>query len=157
MKAVKWNPETLIADRDIPVYDIADWASAARRGERVRVEIRPSGTRWDLEQACGLGTQALFREGCIKIAEARLWLHPQKGRVLAEIHRRFDLMPDAECGSDAWYARMASIYDYAGAWALAVRLMQIGLRVRVLECRASNSVLGDDSADVEIVLLAGDR
>jgi hypothetical protein len=156
MKAVKWNPEVLIADRGSPTSDISGWLDAAGRGERVRVEIRPSGSRRILGPSCARGTQALFREGCVKVAELHLWPHPQKGRVLAEIHRRLDRLSDAECGSEAWYARMASVYDYAGAWALAARLMQFGLRVCVRECSASRCA-SDDSADVEIILPAGDR
>ncbi len=76
MKAVKWNPEVLIADRGNPMAGLADWVDEAGQGERLRVEIRPSASRWDLQRGCMLGSQALFREGCIKVAEANLQLHP---------------------------------------------------------------------------------
>ena len=154
MKAVKWNPEVLIADRGNPMAGLADWVDEAGQEERLRVEICPSASRWDLQRGCMLGSQALFREGCIKVAEANLQLHPQKGRVLAEIHRRFDVLSDVEFGSERWAAKMASIYDYAGAWALAARLMQMGLRVCVHEVLPSRGPCDDNSSDVEIVVLA---
>jgi hypothetical protein len=153
MKAVKWNAEVLIADRGNPIGDIAEWVDEAGQGERLRVEIRPSKSRWDLQRAHVLGSQALFREGCVKVAEANLRFHPQKGRVLAEIHRRFDLLSDVEFGSEGWTAKMTSIYDYAGAWSLAARMIEIGLRVRVHEGRAFELNGADDSSDVEIVVL----
>ncbi len=151
---VKWNPESLIAGPDGPSAPIGDWLIAAERGEKIRVEIRPSGSGSILGRSCMQLAKAHLREGCIKVVESRLWPHPQNGRVLAEIHRRFDRMPDSDCGSAAWRSMLASIYDYAGAWALAARLLQSGLRVCVVGSESMCVPSDDETADVEIILPA---
>ena len=158
MKAVKWSAENLIARNGAPQAAIAGMVVAAKRGERIRVQIERSESHQILGRSdCITASKARFREGCIKAVEPHIWPLPQKGRVLAEIHRRFDQMLDSNCNSDAWRSGLASIYDYAGAWALASRLMQVGLRVSVVEGEPANGPADSDAkrANVEIVIPIG--
>ncbi len=156
MKAVQWNPQNLIARRDGFQKAIAGMIVDAERGERVRVQIERSESHQILgRMVCVTSSGAQFREGCIKAVELGIWPLPQKARVLAEIHRRFDHVPEADCASVAWQTSVASILDFAGAWALAARLIRAGLRVSVFEedlaGKPSGSV-NEGRADVELVI-----
>lgn len=158
MKAVKWSVENLIARNGDPQAVIAEMIVAAERGEKVRVQIERSESHQILGRLdCIAVSKARFREGCIKAVESRIWPLPQRGRVLAEIHRRFDQVLEPNCNSATWRSGFASIYDYAGAWALASRLMRVGLRVSVVEGEPANEPSGSDGkrADVEIVIPIG--
>ncbi|MCK4570557.1 hypothetical protein KAT84_01275 [Candidatus Bipolaricaulota bacterium] len=156
MKAVKWNSQSLIARGDGFQKAIAGMIVDAESGEHVRVQIERSKFHRIMGRTeC---VAATFREGCIKAVELGIWPLPQKARVLAEIHRRFDHVPEADCASVAWQTSVAAILDFAGAWALAARLMQAGLRVSVLEenlvGKPSGSV-DEDRVDVELVIPIG--
>ena len=158
MMAVKWSVENLIAQDSGPQAAIAGMVVAAERGEKVRVQIERSESHQILGRSdCVAASKARFREGCIKAVESRIWPLPQRGRVLAEIHRRFDQVLEPNCNSATWRSGFASIYDYAGAWALASRLMLVGLRVSVVEGEPANEPSGRDGkrADVEIVIPIG--
>ena len=56
-----------------------------------------------------------------------------------------------------WRSGLASIYEYAGGWALASRLMRAGLRVSVVEGEPAHEPSGSDGrrADVEIIIPIG--
>ena len=158
MKAVKWNPGNLIARNGSPQAAIAGMVVAVEHGEKVRVQIERSESHQILGRSdCVTSSKGRFREVCIKAVESRIWPLPQKGRVLAEIHRRFDQVPEPDRDFAAWRSRLASIYDFAGAWALAARLMRVGLRVSVVEGETSEKPLDSEDmrADVEIVIPIG--
>lgn len=156
MKAVKWRPESLIARNDGLQMAIADILGAAERGERLRVRIeRSKSCRILGRQDRVAAFKAQFREGCIKVVESGIWSLPQKARVLAEIHRRLDQVPESDRGSAAWRSSLASVYDFAGAWALAARLMHAGLKVSVLEedpTRKASGRVDVSGVDVSIVI-----
>jgi len=158
MEAVKWSTENLIAGNGSPQTAIADMILAVEHGEKVRVQIDRSRSHQILGRSdCVAAFKARFREGCIKAVESRIWPLPQKGRVLAEIHRRLDQVHEPNCDLTAWRSDLASIYDFAGAWALAARLMRVGLRVSVVEGEPANGPSGSEATrvDVEIVIPLG--
>jgi len=158
MKAMKWSPENLIARNGSPQAAIAGMVVAVEHGEKVRVEIERSEADQILGRSdCVAASKARFREGCIKAVESRIWPLPQKGRVLAEIHRRLDQVHEGNCDSAAWRSGLASIYDFAGAWALAARLMRVGLTVSVVEGEPANEPRDSKAmrADVEIIIPLG--
>jgi hypothetical protein len=157
VRAVRWNPESLIARDDGLSLAVEGMVRVAGLGERVRIDVERSESRRILGRSTGaVAAKARFREGCIKTVEAGIWPLPQKGRVMAEIHRRLDRVPDSEGTPGIWRERLVSIYDFAGAWALAARLIQAGLSVSVIEGEPLRmpGVSSGDGADVEIVIPA---
>jgi hypothetical protein len=155
MSAVKWNSNDLIVRNEECESDIHGLVSAARSGERVRVEIERSTPPALLGHANQ--SQALFREGCVKAVEERIWPLAQRSGILAEIHRRLDDISESACSAAERAQGLASIYDFVGAWSLAARLMRIGLHVSVIEGAVpGNSIRQSrERAEVEIVIPIG--
>lgn len=156
MKALKWPAEDLIMRNVESQAAIAGLVMAAGKGEMVMVQIE----RWPAQQILGRSdagacSNAQLRAGCIKAVESHIWPLPQKGRVLAEINRRFDQVLDPNCGSDAWLSGLESIFSYAGAWALAAQLLRDGLRVYVVEEEQEHAPVSNERADVNIVIPIG--
>jgi len=158
MNAVRLRSNDLIARAEHDALDVERLIADARHGRAVRIELERSS--WSDMSALAVGATAggaSLREGCIKAVEAHIWPLAERSSVLAEIHRRIDRLADAcESGIDqapAW----ASVYDFAGAWVLAARLIRSGLRVAVVEDVAFEDATQsrDERADVEIVLTAG--
>jgi len=105
--------------------------------------------------ACIPASKEQFRVGCIKAVELGMKPLPERARVMAEIHRRIDRAMESADGSVAWQSSLAPILDFAGAWALAARLMRVGLSVSVHEEDGSFSAsVGTDEgkADVQLVI-----
>jgi len=158
MNAVQLRSSDLIARRENQAPEPEDLIVAARRGQAMRIAIEPASSRDVLGSSRrSLDASGSFREGCIKAVEARIWPLAQKSSVLAEIHRRLDRLAETgRCDQDRATA-MAAIYDFAGAWALAARLIQSGLRVVVVEDAFPENAVHEpnERADVEILLSAG--
>ena len=158
MKAVSWNPEILIARRDGMQSSLADVIAAAKRNRGLRIRMERSEGNPVLGSAgCVPASKAQFREGCVKAVELGMAPLPERARVMAEIHRRLDGVMESNDGSEAWQESLLPILDFAGAWALAARLMQAGLSVLVHEEDVDCSVeidLAEGLADVELVIQA---
>lgn len=159
MEAVSWNPEILIARWDGMQSSLADVIAIAKRSDGMKIRMERSQSRLILgSPGCVSASKAQFREGCVKAVELGMQPLPQKARVLAEIHRRIDLVSEADDDSDSWQSSLASIMDFTGAWALAARLMRAGLSVLVHEedvGTQSLSCIDEDRADVELVIPIG--
>ena len=158
MKIVKWSQESLIARSGGSQAAVADMVVAAERGEQVKVQIERAESyrilgRLDRVKA----SRGSLRQGCIKIVEACIWPLPQRGRVLAEIHRRLDRLPESDCSPTVWRSGLASIYDFACAWALAAQLMRAGLQVSVVEGEGASMLSSNDDGrgNVEIIIPIG--
>jgi hypothetical protein len=156
VKAVNWSPKALLVLGSGVHAAIDCMAVSVQRGERVRVQIERSELHQILGKSSRVAVSApQFREGCIKVVESAIWPLPQRARVLAEIHRRLDEVLDLDRVSVRGRSSLASIYDFAAAWALAARLMQAGLTVSVLEhglTRGSPCGFDENRADVDIVI-----
>jgi hypothetical protein len=155
MKAVKWCSNDFIVRRESDGPDIDRVIAAAHDGVPMRIDIEPCSSDVVLgspERSAGADGQ--FREGCIKAVEAHIWPLAQKSGVLAEIHRRLDRLSEKGYSDRDRASALASVYDFAGAWALAARLIRSGLRVVVIE-GGKASPGRYDQADVEIVLSVG--
>ena len=157
---MKWSPDNISARNNGMRAAIDNIIAATTRGERARIQIeRATSDRILGRPGCVAASRAQFREGCIKVVESGIWRFPQKARVLAEIHRRFDHVAESDYDSAAvWRATVASIYDFAGAWALAARLMQAGLCVAVLEealASEPSDSLSQSRVDVELIIPIG--
>lgn len=159
MNAVSWNPEILIARRDGMQSSLADVIAVAKRSNGMRIRMERSESRPILgSPGCVPASKAQFRDGCVKAVELGMQPLPQKARVLAEIHRRIDLVFEADDDSDSWQSSLASIMDFTGAWALAALLMRAGLSVLVHEEDAgarSPDNMDESRADVELVIPIG--
>ncbi len=158
MNVVQLRSSDLIARRAKDMPELEDLIAAAHRGRAIKIAIGPSlwsdvlGGSWK-----PLDVSGSFREGCVKAVEARIWPLAQRSSVLAEIHRRLDRLAETDrCARDR-AAAMAAVYDFAGAWALAARLIRSGLRVAVVEDASSGGAAHDpgERPDVEIILSAG--
>lgn len=158
MKAVKWSPENLIARSDEVRAAAADMMHVVRQGERIVIRIQESKMQRILgaDHQAGI-SMAQFRQGCVKSVEASIDPLPQRGRVLAEIHRRLDDASQLDHSSASWRSRLVSIFDFAGAWALAARLIREGLSVSVIESSRvrKRSEAREARADVEIIIPIG--
>ncbi len=156
MEAVSWNPEILISRGDEMQSSVADVIAVAKRNRGMKIRMERSG----LKQILGLpgcipASKAQFREGCVKAVELGMQPLPERARVMAEIHRRIDRAMELDDGSVAWQSSLAPILDFAGAWALAARLMLAGLSVLVHEEDGSHACCADADkgrADVELVI-----
>jgi hypothetical protein len=156
MKETKWNPNSLVAVGDERQVAIERLVVAAEQGEKVSVHIERSDADRFLGRTSTAGaSRAQLREACIKAAESAVWFFPLRARVLAEIHRRFDLVPEQDRASAEWRSGVAAIYDFAGAWSLAAQLMKKGLTVSVVEEDRTSVPCGHhdrSGADVDIVI-----
>jgi hypothetical protein len=155
MDVAKWRAHDLIVGSDQLDAKVSRLAMAVGRGGRARVEIDRTESEWLLRQVmCCERWKALFREGCVKAVEASIGTLSQKGHVLAEIHRRLDRLSSSASMSEGCRYLLASVYDFAGAWTLAARLMRRGVHVSVVEEGASAEGPGHDPmiAEVEIVI-----
>jgi hypothetical protein len=153
---MKWSPQNLVAVGIERQAAIECLVVAHERGEKVSVHIE----RMDADLFLGrpstaAASRAQLREACIKAAESAVWLFPLRACVLAEIHRRFDQVPEKDRATAEWRSGVAAIYDFAGAWSLAAQLMKEGLTVSVVEedrtsarCRHRDR----SGADVDIVI-----
>ena len=160
MNVVSWNPDILIARREGMQSSLADVITIAKRSQGMRIRMERPQFRPILGlPGCGTASKAQFREGCVRAVELGMQPLPQKARVLAEIHRRIDLVSEADDDLDSGQCGLASIMDFAGAWALAARLMQAGLSVSVHEedgrTQSSGSSSDERKADVELVVPIG--
>jgi len=158
MSAVRLRANDLIVRAEDEARHVERLIASARRGHAVRIELERSSSDGVFASAMRwTGGDASFREGCIKAVEAHIWPLAERSRVLAEIHRRIDRLTDACESSIDPASAWASVYDFAGAWALAARLIRSGLRVAVVDDAASEDAAPprDEPADVEIVLAAG--
>lgn len=158
MKVVKWSPESLITRSEEARAAAADMMHAVRQGERVVIQVQESKT----QRVLGGKSQteismAQFRQGCVKSVEVSIGTLPQRGRVLAEIHRRLDRASQLDHDSAGWRSRWVSIYDFAGSWALAACLIRVGLSVSVVEgkCAPKHRESHETRADVEIIIPIG--
>jgi len=156
MKSVKWSPELFLAPNGKQQQVAVGRMVADQRGEKVNVQIRRAACHRVLSRSDdSCVSKAQLREGCIKSVERDIWAFPQRARVLSEIHRRFDRVVEGDWSSTSWRARVMAIYDFAGAWAVAARLMQGGLRVAVVEeARISEETdrVASSGVDVELII-----
>lgn len=158
MNAMIWSPERLMARHEKALAATDDLIVAVRRGARATIVLEESRPEQDSENADRIElVGAQLREGCIKAVEAAIRPFPQRGRVLAELHRRLDHVSEMDRSSVAWRSRLAAILSFAGAWTLAARLMRAGIRVCVIEgdSLGERSVMQDSRADVNIVIPIG--
>ncbi|MBU1048661.1 hypothetical protein KKG90_01435 [Candidatus Bipolaricaulota bacterium] len=159
MNAVSWNPEILLVRGSDMQSSLADVISEAKRRQGLRIRMERSQARAILGSiGCGAVSGGQFREGCVKAVELGMQPLPQKARVLAEIHRRIDRLSETAEGSGSWQSGLASIISFAGAWALAARLMRAGLSVCIREENPSAQFTGcavQERADVELVIPIG--
>lgn len=158
MKAMSWSPERLITRSEEARVAAADIAGIVSQGERVVIRIQESRMQRVLGDE-GLAEISIgqFREGCVKSAEVCIGTLSQRGAVLAEIHRRLDHASQLDRSLACWRSQLVSIYDFAGTWALAARLIREGLAVSVTERgRAmARHEPHEAEADVEIILPIG--
>ncbi|MCK5828012.1 hypothetical protein KAH43_05750 [Candidatus Bipolaricaulota bacterium] len=156
MKAVSWNPEILIARRDGMQASLADVVAVARANRGMKIRMERSDLRLSEQSTtCIPASKEQFRVGCIKAVELGMQPLPERARVMAEIHRRIDRAMASDDGSVAWQSSLAPILYFAGAWALAARLMRAGLSVSVHEEGGESSAsVGTDEgkADVQLVI-----
>lgn len=159
MNAVGWNPEILIARGDSMQSLLADVIAVAKRSDGMRIRMERSQSRPILGGlGCVAASKAQFREGCVKAIELGMQPLPLKACVLSEIHRRIDLVSEADADSVSADSGLASIISFTGAWALAARLIRAGLSVKVHEEDGSAAccACGDEGrADVELVIPIG--
>ena len=159
MNIMSWNPDILIARRDGMQSSVADVIAVAKRSHGMRIRVERSKSRSiSSSPGCVPASKAQFREGCVKAVELGMQLLPQKARILAEIHRRLDRASEADDGPRSWQYCAISILNFAGAWALAARLMRAGLSVSVREEDGRPQSLGsmeNGRADVELVVPIG--
>ena len=156
MKAVSWNPEILIARQEGMQSLLADVITVAKRNRGMRIRMDRSEGKTILgSPGCVPASKAQFREGCVKAVELGIAPLPERAWVMAEIHRRIDGVMESDDGSSGWQANLLPILDFAGAWALAARLMRAGLSVLVHEEASDVSFeerTAEGRADVELVI-----
>lgn len=158
MNAMTWNPEKLLARHEHALVATAELIEAVKEGARATVVLEQASPWCESRHMHRDAPDAApLREGCIKAVEAAIRAFPQRGRVLAELHRRLDHAFEMERGSSARRACLTAIISFAGAWTLAARLMQSGLSVRVIEGDSLRDrfFCENDKADVDIVIPIG--
>lgn len=158
MKAVAWSPEGLIVRSEEARSTAVGLAQVVRQGESIVVRIQGS----EAERILGAKheeniSMAQFRQGCVTSVEASIRSLPERSRILAEIHRRLDCEVNQDDRSASWRSRLVSVFDFAGAWALAAHLMREGLSVDVIEKprNAWRVERDEERADVKIILPIG--
>ena len=159
MKAVGWCSDILIARGNRMQSMLSDVIAVAKRSDGIKIRMERPQSSSNLDGSLYMGAScAQIREGCIQAVDLGLHVLPERARVLAEIHRRFDSILESDDGVPIQQSRLESIMDFAGAWALAARLMRAGLSVLVCEEGSkTDHAVGQENerADVELLIPIG--